>query len=81
MHKPGVFDRKTVRRLRELFSHEVQSQCGRYGNEMVHCHRCVCFHIGLLPISRAESEIDVVSAQLCLLDGVCTGAFPHVSGC
>lgn len=36
----------------------------------------MCFHIGLLPIPRAESEIDVVSAQLCLLDRVCAGAFP-----
>lgn len=35
----------------------------------------------LLPIHRAQSEIDVVSTQLCLLDGVCTGAVPHVSGC
>lgn len=41
----------------------------------------VCLHIGLLPIPRAQSEIDVVSTQLCLLDLVCAGVFPHVSGC
>lgn len=36
--------------------------------------------MGLLPIHRVQSEIDVVSTQLCLLDGVCNGAVPHVSG-
>lgn len=52
-----------------------------HGNEIVCSHSCECLHTGLLPIPRDESEIDVVSAQLCLLDKACRGVFPHMSGC
>ena len=41
----------------------------------------VLWHMCLLPIPRAESEIDVVFTQLCPLDGVCAGVFLQVSGC
>lgn len=38
----------------------------------------VCGSIGLLPLPRAESKIDVVSAQLCVGASVRWCASPHV---